>query len=328
MPDLSIVIVTYRCWDKLSDCLNSIAASENIGKIQVTVIDNFPDDPHFDSFSAEHPAVQFLRNGGNWGFASGCNLGAFHSMADALLFLNPDTLVLPDSLSNLLASKRQNSQFNLLSCLQLDSKGRNQRAFGYFETFWTSFGLTRSILQKVAPDKYPSARNQNSELLECECISGSVVLISRSDFDKLGGWDERFWMYSEDTDLCWRAHKSGMKVGYEPNATIVHLHGGASRGSTEIKSLTKSEVVISKHAFVSKHQQGLSKFSGHLNVFCRRVLPVLIAALLLLPLSLLKKKTVAGEKAKHLIAFYKHWHTTGIAQSLRSHPAIRSLSDD
>lgn len=320
--DLSIVIVNYRCWEKLADCLSSTLASTGDTQIETIVVDNQSDDGQLPIFSERFSAVKFVKNGGNWGFASGCNRGAAEAQGEHILFLNPDTLVQTDSLAALLESKRRHSEINLMSCRQVDAKGRNQRAFGYFETFWNSFGLIRVILQKLSPARYPSARAEHTQLLECECISGSVVLISRDDFQRLGGWDESFWMYSEDTDLCLRAYQQGMKVAYEPAVKITHLHGGASRQSKEVKALTKSEVIISKHRYIAKHATSRARgFAAHSNLVLRRVLPILLLAALASPLALVGKSSLASIKTKHLLSYYKRWALHGRRHSIRCSPA-------
>jgi GT2 family glycosyltransferase len=317
--DLSIVIVNYRCWGKLADCLNSLTDAPSSLNLEVVVVDNQSGDGKLDAFAHRFPTVNFVVNAGNLGFASGCNYGASFSAAPTLLFLNPDTIASPDAIAELLAIKNQRTDINLFTCRQIDQHGNNQKAFGNLETFWTSFSIVRRILQRTNPDKYPSPRIEHTELLICECISGSAVMISRADFDQLGGWDERFWMYAEDADLCRRALEAGMKIAYEPSVTITHLHGGASRVNKDTKALTKSEVTISRHVFTSKYASSkLAAGGGHLNIFLRRSLPTLFFACLLLPLTLLGKQNTTAKKAHHLWTYYTQWISTGDVRSIRA----------
>jgi GT2 family glycosyltransferase len=318
-PQLSVVIVSFRCWDKLADCLDGLIQPSNQVSLEIIVADNDSADGKLDAFARRFPTVNFVVNAGNLGFASGCNYAASFSTAPTLLFLNPDTIASSHAIAELLAVKNQRPDIQLFTCRQVDEHGNNQKAFGNLETFWTSFSIVRRILQRISPEKYPSPRIEHTELLLCECISGSAVMISRADFDQLGGWDDRFWMYAEDADLCRRALESGMKIAYEPSVTITHLHGGASRVNQDTKALTKSEVTISRHVFVNKHAgSSLSAAAGHLNIFLRRSLPVFFFALLLLPVNLLGKQSTTSKKARHLKTYYGHWLRTGDVRSIRA----------
>lgn len=320
---LSLVIVNYRSWDKLNNCLTSLQTEASGAQFDVVVVDNQSNDGQLSTFEQRFPKVTFIEHSGNWGFASGCNRGAEAAKGEMLLFLNPDTEASPQTLSQLVEVKHSNSNVSLLSCRQVDEQGRNQKAFGHFPDIWTTFGITRAIALKLWPEKYPSAKNQLTALTQCDWISGSVVLISRQDFDKLGGWDEHFWMYSEDADLCLRAKQKGMGVYYEPSATIKHLHGGASRSSSETKALTKAEVIISKHYFASKHSKSLLKKAGnHFLVIVQRALPALLIGLILLPSKLGKSPHYSVSRAGHLVRFYQAWAQTKQTVSPRSikHP--------
>lgn len=286
--------------------------------IEILVVDNQSGDENISPFQAQHPAVRFIENSGNWGFANACNVGATATAADQLLFLNPDTLAYPKDIFNLLEIKKAH-QINLLTCRQIDATGKNQKAFGNLETFWTSFSPIRRILQKTNPQLYPSPRVDHKERVFCECISGSMVMISREDYDKLGGWDDRFWMYAEDADLCKRALAAGMTIAYEPSVTITHFHGGASRANPETKALTKSEVTISRHVFNDKHQPNwLYRWAAHGNTFLRRSLPVFLFALLSSPLLITSKRNGALRKAKHLSTYYYNWLRSGDCRSIRA----------
>lgn len=317
---ISVLIVNYRCWEKLSACLDSLLTRhQNAFIIEIVVVDNQSNDGKLAAFSTSYPAVKFVENTGNLGFANGCNLAASHATGEVLLFLNPDTLATPDQLSELLATKNKLPEVGLLSCRQLDGKGKNQRAFGYFDGLWTTFGITRAIVQALFPSQYPSPRANLKEVTECDWISGSVVMIQREHYDLLGGWDDSFWMYCEDVDLCKRAWQHNLKVAYEPNVAITHLHGGSSRSSSETKALTKSEVIMSKHNFVRKHAtSALSRLYGHSLVFTTRTLPVLIAGLLTAIGLIAGKQTTAVRKSQHLLSYYRLWFKTGDNRSPRA----------
>lgn len=314
---LSIVIVNYRSWDKLTECLSALKVEHN-SSFQVIVVDNNSNDGYLANVTTQFPNVAFIENSGNWGFAQGCNLGAKHSQGNTLLFLNPDTIAEPQALLDLLAIKTS-EHIGLLTCRQVDGAGNNQKTFGNLETFWTSFSPVRRLLQRLKPGQYPSPRIDHPKRIYVECLSGSMIMISREDFDRLGGWDERFWMYAEDADLCKRAAKLGLSIAYEPSVTITHFHGGASRMNPETKALTKSEVIISRHVFNNKHQPNrIYCWGAHCNTFIRRSLPIFVFALLSSPLLLGRSRNGALRKASHLVSYYGNWLRSGDCRSIRA----------
>lgn len=315
---LSVVIVNYRCWDKLSDCLNSLLADNLDGFLDIIVVDNQSNDGRFEDFTTLFPSVRFTLNEGNYGFANGCNLGASLANAPMLLFLNPDTIADRNNLEILLQTMNTNPELGLLSCRQIDEKGRNQRAFGQLGSYWMSFGLIRSIAQNLFPERYSSARKVHDKLIYCDWISGSVVMISRKLYDAIDGWDESFWMYCEDTDLSVRVSNYGLKIGYEPAACITHLHGGASRSSPQTKAITKAELIVSKHVFIEKHEPVKAKRRlKHFDLFVRRVIPVMLLAMLTLPTLILGKPHFSTLKFRELWRHYSHWRQTGHPNSAR-----------
>src|ERR1035437_4734184 len=101
---------------------------------------------------------------------------------------------------------------------------------------------------------------RKSEVRVPDWISGSVVLVRHNTFEKLGGFDEDFWMYFEDVDLCRRVRNLDCEIASCNNITIEHNHGGSSRINLKTTSSTKTEVHISRHVYISKHKTGVEKF--------------------------------------------------------------------
>jgi GT2 family glycosyltransferase len=111
-------------------------------------------------------------------------------------------------------------------------------------------------------------------------VTGSVLLIDRADFDAVGGWSEEYWMYVEDADLCRKAHDKGLSVAYVPAVEVIHAHGGSSRINVDVKSMTKLEVIISKHVYTARHTAGFERWLTHTLIMLLR-LPMLIVASIL-----------------------------------------------
>jgi len=266
---LSIVIVNFRTWDHIARNLNSLFASlpAEWGKewqIEVIVVDNHSDDGRYDAFQRDWPQVRLLSSKGNYGYAHGCNFGAGTARGDWLLFMNPDVICDWQNLAAFWNAAREQSRYAILTAPQYDDNGRLQRSFAPFTTPWTYFPSLRALLRVLMPRRFPDPRTppeQLSKIIDVDWVTGSLVLISRENFNRLGGWDEDFWLYCEDEDLCRRAHDAGMGVGYFPGAHFVHSHASSTRSSQEVVVLTKSETLLSKYLYLAKHEKN---FSGRL----------------------------------------------------------------
>lgn len=263
---LSIVIVNYRTWDHIERNLASLLASLPDGRslaeleVEMVVVDNHSDDGRLDDFAAKHPELRVIESQGNYGYSHGCNQGARAARGDWLLFMNPDVVCDWVNLAALWQAGRDHPDWAILTAPQYDLKGRLQRSFAPFTGLLTYSATLRALLRRLMPTHYPDPRTppeRLSGILEVDWVTGSLVLMSRQTFEALGGWDEDYWLYCEDEDICRRAHDRGMKVGYFPTARFVHSHAASTRRNPEIKALTKSETILSKYLYLSKHEPNL-----------------------------------------------------------------------
>ncbi len=262
---LSIVIVNYRTWDVIQRNLDNLRASLPPGQrladvgLEVVVVDNHSDDGRLDEFRRHNPDVTVQLSAGNFGYAHGCNSGARAARGDWLLFMNPDVVCDWPNLQALWQAAREHAEWAILSAPQYDDRGRLQRAFGPFTSLATFSPAIRTLLRWLRPQRYPDPRTppeQIKGILAVDWVSGSLLLTSRAVFERLGGWDEDFWLYSEDADICRRAHDLGLAVGYFPGARFRHSHAAATRANPAVKVLSKSETLLSKYVYLRKHEPG------------------------------------------------------------------------
>ena len=115
----------------------------------------------------------------------------------------------------------------------------------------------------LLPGRSPDPRREYQGLVYCDWVTGSVLLIDRADYERIGGWCNDYWMYAEDADLCRRARDLGLSVAYCPDVQVLHAHGGSSRINVRVKALTKLEVIISKHVYAENHFKGSRRALGH-----------------------------------------------------------------
>jgi GT2 family glycosyltransferase len=263
--DLSIIIVNYRGWTRLKECLDALASfSAGLMSHEVIIVDNNSSDGVLNEFKKAYPGFIFIVNKINGGFGNGCNLGAGIARGDYYLFLNPDTVASEREVRKLLDRAVEYPGNFITSCRQEDERGKESKAYGLFPGFGTLTGPGRSIYRFLNKKKL----NQNpgfspplgeSGHLSPDWVSGSVMLIRRDIFQSLGGFDEDFWMYFEDMDICRRARERNGEISFYTDITIRHDHGGSSRINLRTTALTKTEVLISNHLYISKHEKGLKR---------------------------------------------------------------------
>ena len=275
--DISIVIVNYKSWNHLFSCLESI---QNIKleyiTIEVIVVDNCSNDSKLNVFRNDFPNFSFIENSGNNGFANGCNLGAKNSSGDYLFFLNPDTIISKESILEMYTFLNENKNVGIVSCNQINTSGLYEKNVRFFPDLSTLFGLFRALNKK----KLNSKISLKNDVLYPDWVSGAVLLINRAWFDKISGWDEDFWMYYEDVNLSKKVSNLGGKVALLVNTEIIHNHGGSSRINIKTASITKTEVLISKHVYIRHNYTGTKHFILQFLVVMNNLIGKIIATLI------------------------------------------------
>ena len=275
---LSIVTVNYRSWSHLESAL--LGLQEDFpGDWEVIVVDNESHPESFSEFSARFPWVKFIANPVNSGFGAGCNIGVAAATGEQLLFMNPDVIASCESVQALIDIKKQH-KIGIVAPKQVSADGKLQKVFDDFPGLLNQSKTLKALLRVLMPSRFPDPRADHKTITYCDWVTGSVLLIDRADFEAVGGWAEDYWMYVEDADLCRKAHDQGLRVAYVPEVEVIHAHGGSSRLNVAVKSMTKLEVIISKHVYTTRHTVGLERWLTHALIMLLR-LPMLIIASIL-----------------------------------------------
>lgn len=279
--DISIVIVNYRSWKYLDSCLSSLQQfNRSLFTYEILVVDNCSNDDKLTTYKTKFKDVIFIENTGNNGFANGCNTGARASRGKHLLFLNPDTIANEEALYALLKYAKENKHVGVVSCLQKNENDFYENIVRFFPSLITLFGLTRALYKVVNYKNLSKRYNSIEELAFPDWVSGSVVFMYRDWFQKINGWNEDYWMYYEDVDLCKEVKNQKGDIVLLESVEVLHFHGGASRINVKTVSITKTEVLISKHVYINNHFIGWSNFLGQfLVVFNNLIFRTLLAAL-------------------------------------------------
>lgn len=301
MVDISIIIVNYRGWRHLENCLLAFETFvDHTFKFEVIVVDNCSNDGVLSQFQQRFGDCRFIENSGNNGFSHGCNLGAACAIGEYLLFLNSDIIATEASIYGMLREIRAKSDLFILSCLQVDRKGNQEQVMRLFPSFLTLNGLSRSVCRMLRG----SNRKLSCDILYPDWVSGSVILISCTNFIRLNGWDERYWLYYEDVDLCRRAALLGGRVGVYTRESVFHNHGGSTRSSLKIAALTKSEVIISLHVYLATHYTKLKSVGLHLMVIFDVLFVKLFPALLGVPCFFIKRLSLYRVIYYRMMVYY------------------------
>ena len=249
--DLSVIIVCYKGWDRLIRCLETLDSySGNDFSMEVIVVNNNPGDIAFREIEKRFTGYRFIHNTVNGGYSNGCNLGAASAAGEYLLFLNPDAVATEDNVKKLLVTAKSNPLFFIVSCRQVRKNGKESKPYGVFP--WEK--RNRNLKNKIS-----LVGGKGNNMIYPDWVSGSVMMIRKVVFSSLKGFDEDFWMYYEDVDLCRRARKAGGEIAFCNDITIQHDHGGSTRADLKITSIAKCEVQTSKHLYIHKHKTGGGK---------------------------------------------------------------------
>jgi N-acetylglucosaminyl-diphospho-decaprenol L-rhamnosyltransferase len=200
----------------------------------VIVVDHDADPLRGRELSVAYPRITYEPRADNRGFAAGINRAARRATRPLLVILNPDVELRAPILGPLAACLASHPDAAIVGGLVREADGRVQASARRFPDFSTAFGGRTSWLTRIVPGNPLTRRNLASTNVEAGCaevdwVTGAFMMVRRDVFESLGGFDERFFMYWEDSDLCLRALQAGWKTLYEPRAEVIHFTGRASR---------------------------------------------------------------------------------------------------
>ena len=253
--DLSIIIVNYNVKEFLQNLLYSISKASSNTTMEIIIVDNASDDGSVELIREKFPSVQIISNEKNQGFGKANNQALQIAKGKHILLINPDTIVSEDTFDMLIDFFEKNPEAGLAGCKILNPDGSLQLACRRsFPGPWTSFckvtGLSNLFPKSKIFARYNLTYLSEDETYEVDAISGSFMMMRKEVYDTVGGFDEEFFMYGEDLDLCYRIQKAGYKVFYFHNTQIIHYKGE----STKRSSFDETNLFYNAmHLFVKKH---------------------------------------------------------------------------
>ncbi len=267
-PRWAAVVVNYEAGLLLAECVRSLRADTSAGVPQVVVVDNGSSDGSTDSLR-DDAAVELVVPERNLGYAGAANLGIGRTTADVVAVCNADLLVAEGTAAAMLARLEGEPDVGAVGPEVVDTTGAHYPSARRVPTVVDAVG--HGLVGLVKPDnrytrRYRELDADPKQARDVDWVSGASMWLRRAALDSVGGWDDGYFMYVEDVDLCWRLRGAGWRVVYEPAGTVTHVQGAST----------------AKHPYrmIAEHHRSLLRFAAKRWSGWRRVLLVPAAAYL------------------------------------------------
>jgi GT2 family glycosyltransferase len=233
-PDVSVVVVSYQTREMLGACLRSCRHDAAALRVELVVVDNASSDGSPEMVARDFPDARLVRSGSNLGFAAACNRGLAVARGRHVVLLNPDARLQPGALATAVRRMDEQPRTGLAGARLLSADGAPQPSARMFPSV-----LNTLLFLTGLPDSRPHSRffgraNRTwaspEQPAEVDWVPGAFSIVRADLLARLGGFDERFYFYFEEVDLCRRVRAAGYSVCYWPDVVVVHEGAGASRG--------------------------------------------------------------------------------------------------
>jgi len=267
--DISVIIVSYNTRDVTLRAIE--AAYQNSGpvRVEVIVVDNGSSDGSAAACHAEFPQARVIDAKHNGGYAWGNNVGISIARGRYILILNPDTLLHKGTLSRAIKYMDENEKVGLLGAKATYENGEQQSTLFRFPTLrniaWGILVPNSIALRSSHFGDQRYASQSWNEIMDVDVVAGCFLMVRRTTIDLVGPMDDRFFMYSEETDWCWRMQQSGYKVRYNPGIRITHYGAVSTGGDSPWKAV---EIAKGKILFLRfSRGQGVARIATGLMLF-------------------------------------------------------------
>jgi GT2 family glycosyltransferase len=232
MPKLSVIIVNYNGGALVRECLEHLWP-QLTPEHEVFVVDNNSSDGSAGALAANFGALRVISNRSNVGYARANNQAIAHATGSYILLLNPDTHLGPGAIANAVNYLERNRDVSILGAKVLRPDGRldppARRSFKTPATYlYKAIGLWRLFPHHRRFGRYYLSYLDENQVADVDSVVGAFLMIRRTVVERIGPLDERFFMYCEDEDWCWRAKQAGGRVVYHPGVVVHHVKGAST----------------------------------------------------------------------------------------------------
>lgn len=243
MPEVSIIILTYNSAHFIGELIKSL---HEFGKdSEIIIVDNDSKDDTV-KIAKKFEEVNIFETGKNLGFAKGINYGAQRAKGELFLFINPDAVFKKGKLADMVSVLKENENAAIVGGKLIGRSGKPEKSAGKF------FNLFETIMMVLGLDEKIGVRFSPNSLSKVDFVSGGFMMVRANVFKRLNGFDENFFMYVEDMELCYRVRKFGFDTFFTPDVVIAHAGQGSSNRTFAIINIYKGLLY-----FFKKHKNVL-----------------------------------------------------------------------
>ncbi|MES1181006.1 MAG: glycosyltransferase family 2 protein [Verrucomicrobiota bacterium] len=225
---ITVVLVSRNTCALTCAAIKSVFESQDGFKKEVVVVDNGSTDDTAATVARDFPQVKFIGSKANLGFAGGNNLGAKEMRGEFLLLLNSDARLKPDVLEKVVNWMRANPKCGIAGVQLLNPDGSRQNSIANLPSLATEL-LNKSLLRRLFPKRFPGKEQKFAEPIEVESVIGAFMMIRANVWREIGGFDERYFFFLEETDFCREVLERGWKIFHLPQVEVWHGQGQSAR---------------------------------------------------------------------------------------------------
>jgi GT2 family glycosyltransferase len=222
--DLSVIIVNWNTRDLLCQCLDSLTQKLEGVEMEILVVDNGSRDGSVAAVRKKSPGVRLIENSVNLGFAKANNQALSVSKGRYLLLLNPDAQAKDEAIPKMLFFMETHPEAGVVGAQLLNADESKQNSIANFPSLATEL-LNKSLLRWFFPEKFPGKETDYPDPVEVDSVIGACMLVRREAMEQVGLLDEKFFLFLEETDWCYRMKKAGWKIYHIPQAEVLHFQG-------------------------------------------------------------------------------------------------------
>jgi len=231
MTTLSVIIVTRNTCQLTCAAIQSVLNGQDNPSREIFLVDNGSTDETSAVVAKRFPSVRLVRSNRNLGFARANNLAAREAQGQFLLLLNSDAALQAESLAAVVGWMRAHPDCGAAGVQLLNPDGSRQNSIANFPTLATEL-LNKSLLRRLCPRRYPGKEHRFTEPVEVETVVGACMIIRRDVWDAIGGLDERYFFFFEETDFCLQTRRLGKRLMHLPQITVWHGQGQTAKNDS------------------------------------------------------------------------------------------------